>query len=129
MRRLVTHAAHIGSFVLILVAACGGGGGFDDDGHDDAGPADAGGDAGADAGSDAGDERQLECPAEPDEDCVTCYERVGDCCLPGDAAWEAQEASIAASCSANPDCAACCNECAAMSCAEMAERHLCPMGS
>jgi hypothetical protein len=81
------------------------------------------GGAGADGGADA---LVPECPVETDEDCDACYAHVGDCCKPGDLSWIEAAPTLARACSANPLCAACCNECAAMSCDELLENDLCP---
>lgn len=76
---------------------------------------------------DAGFEAPMaECPAESDEDCQACYENVGDCCKPGDLSWKKALPALVGACNANPLCAACCDECAAMTCDELLANDLCP---
>jgi hypothetical protein len=110
--------------VLALVAiACGGGEARDGD----AGEAPDAGDAGTDAAfvwSDAGP--RAECPGGLGEDCAACFDNVGRCCYDEDPDWEVAKAAMSASCGSRVECAACCDECAAMSCEELMAADACP---
>lgn len=106
------------ALLLLLAVACSGG-------EDRADPDP---DAGFTWG-DAGPTRIPSCPAEADEDCSGCYEHVGLCCYEGEglARWQAASPAMSAGCAADPLCAACCDECVAMSCAQILENDVCPV--
>ena len=68
------------------------------------------------------------CVDEGGEDCAACYEHIGTCCY-GDHDWlgpYGSNDSLVQKCVENPGCAACCNECAALTCAQLKANHVCP---
>lgn len=69
------------------------------------------------------------CVPEPNEDCASCFAKIGQCCY-GDRDWGGPTGSyeaLVARCAEAPDCVACCNECAAMTCEGMRAHHVCPV--
>jgi hypothetical protein len=65
------------------------------------------------------------CTDEGNEDCDKCWKQIGTCCY-GDVTILGRVDPLIAVCRAQPSCASCCNECAALSCDDWRARNLCP---
>jgi hypothetical protein len=68
------------------------------------------------------------CAAEDNEDCQGCFAHIGTCCY-GDTNWLAGDGTLDAlvsRCNGSPACAACCNECKAMTCDQLKKNDVCP---
>lgn len=68
------------------------------------------------------------CVAEANEDCYGCMHHIGECCYKDQnlGSTPASVNGLALACMDLPRCAACCNECKALSCDEIIRRGNCP---
>lgn len=122
--------------LLPLLAACDGGGGGTSAPRDAALAADRGAvptDAAAaapDAGPAADAARHLACAcADAPEDCDACFRLISQCCdtEAHDETFGGRLTHIVATCRLDPNCASCCDECAARTCEQVIAAGDCPI--
>ena len=93
-------------------------------GSDAAPPADGGGVS--DAAADASLQLRCTCSDRP-EDCEACFRLISRCCNQGEETFGGRLSYLLATCQGDPNCSACCDECAARTCDHVVRAGDCPL--